>query len=419
MRLTCHRCSRNGKAAGYRKKEPKNIPGSKRLLGQEGSDQPVSKAAKVAAVFGESDDEMPETHISKDEAAAIENEKSSDERSAFEKLPQEIKDLILSYMITATGPTEMARLYNATQNIRNLMMTNKAFKTWLDNVDVQGYLIKELSKRYAKNNRTEAAVAFGTKQAGQWLKQQYEFCERISVAKYLKNAAKKGHYGIVNFLVTAIPKIYVRNLGEALIEAAYNGHAQIVTKLLSIGAPVDARNELENTSLHFAAGSCKKAIVEILVNAGANVAAINNDGDTPLIEAVLNVADQHECVEIINLLLATKKYNQTQLDRALWYIASHGDPELIQIFLDAGANINTPGENGTPLGFLLEIAYENMEVQPRNIEAINLLLSAGVNVNAIDSLGHTALWYAQRLNLKEADTKKEIIDLLKKAGATE
>ena len=54
----------------------------------------------------------------------------------FKELPDELKIYILDYLsnalLQARGHTEIAKLYNAAENIRNAMMVNKFFYSFIN-----------------------------------------------------------------------------------------------------------------------------------------------------------------------------------------------------------------------------------------------------------------------------------------------
>lgn len=54
-----------------------------------------------------------------------------------------------------------------------------------------------------------------------------------------------------------------------------NGYPEIVKLLLKFGADPNAINEEENTPLHIAVQMGNKSIIRALINAGANVNALN------------------------------------------------------------------------------------------------------------------------------------------------
>lgn len=84
--------------------------------------------------------------------------------------------------------------------------------------------------------------------------------------------------------------------------AAY-GHDEIVELLLGSGADVNALDHDGNTPLHFAVFKNQKNIVEILLKHNARIDIVANDGMKPLDIAMEDGCDE----EILRLLVGSKK----------------------------------------------------------------------------------------------------------------
>ncbi|KAE9037895.1 hypothetical protein PR003_g6246 [Phytophthora rubi] len=119
---------------------------------------------------------------------------------------------------------------------------------------------------------------------------------------------------VVEFLLATGADVNARNASEAtpLHFAAPNGNCAVVDALIKYCGDLDARDERGNTPLidatfvsqsaapHFASGDEKTqhAVVELLLQHGAEVNAVNNDGDSALFGAVRNEYDS-----VVKLLL--------------------------------------------------------------------------------------------------------------------
>ncbi|MHC9062457.1 ankyrin repeat domain-containing protein [Nitrospira sp. CMX1] len=193
-----------------------------------------------------------------------------------------------------------------------------------------------------------------------------------------------------------------------LHEAAYHGDATAIKNLLADTCRVDvnARTDHGSTPLHYATKHVD--IIPILLSAGADLHATDQDGDSPL-----NWAAESGQLKSAELLIKagtridTKNKNQMT---ALHWAIQNGHPSIARVLVLAGADVNAvtkypvgafPG-NYTPL----EKAMEKGAV-----EVVEILLKAGANVNVISEISFSPLHSAARFG------QVKVLRLLLEAGA--
>lgn len=115
-------------------------------------------------------------------------------------------------------------------------------------------------------------------------------------AKEIIRAAKKGNAAAVAWLLQQDPEL--ARVTEAdgttpLHCAAWKGHAAVVELLLDAGADVNALNQdahYGGTPLHAAAHGNQKAVAEVLIARGADVTLKSGNDRTPLEETAIHNA---------------------------------------------------------------------------------------------------------------------------------
>lgn len=176
-------------------------------------------------------------------------------------------------------------------------------------------------------------------------------------------------------------------LTEDFIFASGQGQIDAVREAILKGVNVNAFDSFGNTALCFAAYWGQLDTVRFLLQVGANLELKDEqNGWTPLIAAI-----------------------------------RLGQVEVVKLLIKAGANVHSTHRCQTTLMFAINYAIKNINFGNRlfsktsfhHFEVIQVLIEAGVDVNAKDELGRTALILA------DYQKKTEIVELLRGAGATE
>lgn len=121
-------------------------------------------------------------------------------------------------------------------------------------------------------------------------------------------ASQAGNNDIVKQLLAAGSNIHHRSdAGTAIIMAAQEGHTDVVKTLIQAGANInDVNTDSNDTPLHLVLKLIRerahlKTLVQLLVDAGANIHAENDEGETPLsLASALKDPVKTEILSIIN-----------------------------------------------------------------------------------------------------------------------
>ena len=155
-------------------------------------------------------------------------------------------------------------------------------------------------------------------------------------------AAYFGHTQTVRYLVS-VPEVDVNHSADdnftALHVAAQENHAEVVEVLIDAGADIEAKNEKGSSPLHRACSEGALDTVKLLVKAGAGVRVADNRGETCLMYAVYR--GHTETVRTL-LCMPEVDVNQssnsglTPLRNAV--LRKHSD--VSQLLIDAGADVD-------------------------------------------------------------------------------
>ena len=177
-----------------------------------------------------------------------------------------------------------------------------------------------------------------------------------------------------------------------LLAAAGAGHTAIVTRLLAAGANGKARDRYRNSALHLATEKDHVAVIQallaakasvkvgngrkqhplhvarsarardLLLGAGANLDAVDREGNTVLLEAIR----ARDTALVSALLEAGATTEVPGATDALEQAIPGGHLPMIDVLLEAGASLNPP--HGTPT-LVLAILHDELEVFERLLDA--------------------------------------------------
>ncbi|CAN9387812.1 unnamed protein product [Alternaria alternata] len=152
--------------------------------------------------------------------------------------------------------------------------------------------------------------------------------------------------------------------------------------------------------LHIAAREGHLGVIEVLLEAGADINAMQSD-DTALIRAT---SRGHK--ETVALLLdkgAEVNALNGYKSNAIQVASSNGNKEILEVLLDKGADVNAVAVEGDTA--LQKASYKGHK------EIVDLLIGRGTNVHA---QGH---WYGTAIQAASYGGYKEIVELLLDKGA--
>ncbi|KAK1463914.1 hypothetical protein CMEL01_12675 [Colletotrichum melonis] len=253
----------------------------------------------------------------------------------------------------------------------------------------------------------------------------------------LRRALNRQIPSLVTFIAIAGADLETRgDEGDTILITAikYGYSEKVVSLLCELGADVNAVDTLGCSPVHYAAMSAKDDdTLEVLIRAGGEVDRRDLGTRTPLIAAVQNYrfnaiekfleygADLEARLQngrtALHVAISMRSSPMTEflsdqgayLDRrvnehtALTYAISTACPDIAEVLIGAGADVNLPSSKGN---FPLLAA-----ASAGDLRTMKLLLSRGANFDATGSEGYLPMHMAAHKN------RVEVLQLLFKAGS--
>ena len=214
--------------------------------------------------------------------------------------------------------------------------------------------------------------------------------------------------GCTNTVCAQVPPSTAERLSyTGILAAADRGDAKQIKAFIAKGEKLDVRDGYGRTPLHLAAYGGHHDAMRVLVAAGANPNALENDRYD--IVTIAAVADDVRTLKVALALGASAKNITSRYDGTALIAAAHlGHAEVVEILIRAGA----PLDHVNNLGWTALIESIVLgDGGPDHTDTLKALVMAGANVNLADRNGQTPM------SLASSRGYKQMVLILQRAGA--
>ncbi len=320
--------------------------------------------------------------------------KSKFDVSAFEKLPRDIQILTLLTIIKTSK-----NVNEAVKTIHNLLATNKNFYKLINSDDVNQQLIETLADRFLHGNGLQAADLLHTNASLQWAQIVLPENIRKRVLKIIDNGLSSNVHENLEQTIKTIP-VYM-NLNPSAKKILHNEYAMIWllrTLLRTLNIFFVEKNDKYTNATELAA----------LIYPNEPIESPRANGWISYADKQINLQQNEELSdferlpssEAISKLKAMISHGFDILDPLTTDFPSYQgyeDPQILQLFIDAGASLNDQNSSGNTIlhhemwRIYRYSKYLKPNEQEKYLKLIEFLLQSGANPNIKNNQGNTVL----------------------------
>lgn len=188
------------------------------------------------------------------------------------------------------------------------------------------------------------------------------------------------------------PKQNWKRLGDgstALMKAAWNGHDEVVRKLIAHGADIDAQDLEGCTALFYAVIMSNHSTVELLLNAGAKSDIKTNRNATALMHAISG--SDNQSAKLLIDSGADIHVQNSEGENVLMMACQRNQIAMAERLIGLGADVNAQDKNGNSV--LMVMAHELWSKNQREI--LEMLLNTDIDITLTNNTGKTAMSIAR------------------------
>lgn len=311
-------------------------------------------------------------------------------------LPDELQAKVANFVIS--GKT----IEEATKNIRALAHADPQFLGLINDERVTQGLIKLLQQRFNVVD-WQAAIALRTAGAGRWLNKQWksESYHFSYIYEFFIDSVSKNNVAAAQFLLENIPLVTGK---ETALRIAIEAKNISMVKLLLYNK-ANPNGYYTGQDIPFVAmfktplilaieEKASSEILKLLLNAGADPNLADSGRNLPPIMWAAKLGNE----QAVRLLLDAGIKNDHFFHYALVYAMADGHAQIVKLLLNAGAIPNPELKDKKTLLMLPFVADLTNNDNAQLIKMMKTLLAHGLNINAQDSNGWTALMFAVQKN---------------------